>query len=85
MGLCLHLHECLKYFLDRERKINGNVKPFTKAKSHFADAGSFEEDDALKETMPSIITSTGRGATKNVLQLPKEDIPTDQLKKEENK
>jgi len=35
--------------------------------------------------MSSIITFTGKGGMKNVLQAPKEDIPTHQLKKEESK
>ena len=46
-----------------------------KAKSHFTNVRFFEEDDAPKETMPSTITSMGKGGTKNVLQMPKEDIP----------
>jgi len=45
------LYLCLKYYRDGERKINGNVKPFTKVESHFAEARFFEEDDAPKESM----------------------------------
>ena len=58
-----------------ERKINGSIKPFTKAESHFTDARFFEEDDTPKETMPVAITSTGRGSMKNVIQVPKEYMP----------
>ena len=52
------------YYHDGEKKINGNVKPFTKAKSHFANARFFEEGVAPKETMPSTISSTGKGVVK---------------------
>jgi len=36
----------------------------TKAESHFADVRVFEEEDAPKETMPSTITSMGKGGHK---------------------
>jgi len=61
------LHQCLKYYQGGERKINGSVKPFTGAKSHFTDGSFFEEDDTTKETMPTTITSTGRGSMKNII------------------
>ena len=61
-----------------------DVKPFTTAESHVVDAKFFEEDDNPKETMPATITSIGRGSMKNVIQFPKEDMPTHQLQKEEN-
>ena len=79
--LCEHgivpstLHHYLKHYRGDERKINGGVKPFTRAKSHFADARFFEEDDTPKETMPASSTSTGKGTMKNVIQVPKEDVP----------
>jgi len=38
-----------------------------------------------KETMPAAITSTGSGSMKNVIQVPKKDMPTHQFQKEENK
>jgi len=67
-----------------ERKINGNVKPFNKVESHFVDAGFFEKENVPKETMPSTITSTGRGNTNNVIQVSKEDGPTHEPLKEES-
>jgi len=70
------LHQCLNYYRGRERKINGSVKPFTRVESHFTNAGFFEEDDTPKETMQATITSTGRGSMKNVIEVPKEDMPT---------
>jgi len=69
------LHQCLKYYLGRERKIKGNVKPFTRAESHFADARFFEEDNTPKETMLATITSIGRGSMHNIIQMPREDVP----------
>jgi len=65
-------------------KINGSVKPFTRAESHFAYASFFEEDDTLKETMPTTITSIVRGSIKNIIQMPREDLPAHQLQKEES-
>jgi len=60
------------------------TKPFTRAESHFADARFFEEDKTPKETMPASITSIGKGTMENVIQVPKEDAPVHQLRKEEN-
>jgi len=45
------LHQCLKYYCDGEKKINGDVKPFTKAESYFVDARFFGENAPVKETM----------------------------------
>jgi len=53
------LHQCLKYYRDGEKKINDDVKPFTKAESYFVDARFFEEGAHLKEAMPAFISSTG--------------------------
>jgi len=78
------LHQCLKYYRGGERKINGSVKPFTKAESHFTDARFFEEDDTTKETMPATMTSIGRGGMKNIIQMPREDLPAHQLEKKES-
>jgi len=73
------LHQCLKYYRGGERKINGNVKPFTRAKSHFADARLFKEDDTPKEAMPATITATGRGRIKNIIQMRREHVPAHQF------
>jgi len=56
-----------------------DVKPFTRAESHFADARFFEEDDTPRETMPASITSTGKVTMKNIIQVPEEDVPAHQL------
>ena len=58
------LHKCLKYYCGGEKKINGDVKPFTKAESHFTDSKFFEQGTASKKIMPSIISSIGRGELK---------------------
>jgi len=62
--VALTLHQCLKYYRGGERKISGDVSPFTRAESYFADAKFFEEDSAHKEMMISIISSTGKGEPK---------------------
>jgi len=78
------LHQGLKYYRGRKRKINGSIKPFTRTESHFPYARFFGEDDTPKEMMPTAITSAGRGTVKNVIQVPKKDMCTHQLQKEEN-
>jgi len=79
------LHQCLKYYRDGENKINGDVKPFTKAESYFADARFLEEGAAPKETMPSTISSIGKGVTKKAPRVTKYDAPKQQLEKEASK
>ena len=85
------LHLCLKYYREDEKKINSDVKPFTIAKSHFADPKFFEEDAALKETIPVAISSIGKGSVKNAKEthVPLEDngdgsIKPQQQRKEKN-
>ena len=48
-----------KYYRDAKRRINSNVKSFTKVEFHFVDARYFKED-APKESMSSAITSMGK-------------------------
>jgi len=50
--------------LGRQRRINDNIKPFTDIESHFIDARFFEDGCAPKETVPSIISLTGKVAQK---------------------
>jgi len=64
------LHQCLKYYRGGERKINGDVKLFTKAESHFTDSKFFEEDFTPKEMMIPTISSTGKGDSKVVKDTP---------------
>ncbi|KAL9239139.1 hypothetical protein vseg_013488 [Gypsophila vaccaria] len=59
------LHQCLKYYRGGERKINADVKPFTKADSLFADARFFEENGTSSELLPAMISSTGKGIKKS--------------------
>ena len=54
------LHKCLKYYKGREKKINGKIKPFARAESHFTNAGFFGKGDTPKETMSSTISSIGK-------------------------
>ena len=53
-----------KYYHKGERKINGDVRPFTKAESHFTNAKFLEEGSAPKEMMISIMFSTSKGDSK---------------------
>jgi len=79
------LHQCLMYYHDGEKKINGNVKPFTKAKSHFVDARFFKEGAAPKETMLLTISSTGKCVVKKAPRAIKDDASKQQLEKEASK
>ncbi|XP_074313449.1 uncharacterized protein LOC141648620 [Silene latifolia] len=65
------LHQCLKYYRGGERRINGDVKPFSKVDSFFADAKFFEESGTSSEFLPSTISSTGtRGKEKEAVNSP---------------
>lgn len=57
------LHQCLKYFQDGEKKINGDVKPFTKVEAHITDVKFFEEE-VESEVLPPKISSTEMGKAK---------------------
>ena len=63
------LHQCLKYYRDGEKKVNGDTKPFAKAESYFADARFFDEDAPLKEAMPATISSTGKRSEEDTLRM----------------
>jgi len=56
--VALTLHRYLKYYCHRKKKINSDVRPFTKAKSYSDDVRFFEEDAILKENMPIVISAT---------------------------
>jgi len=49
--------------------------PFTIVESHFADVRFFKEGAAPKETMPSTISSTGKGGAKTAPQARKDYAP----------
>jgi len=49
---------------------NGDVKPFTKAESHFADSKFFEEDFTPNEIMISTISTMEKGASKVIKGTP---------------
>ncbi|XP_074308174.1 uncharacterized protein LOC141643048 [Silene latifolia] len=51
---------------DGEKKINGDVKPFSTVESYFADARFYEEQDAPSEMLPSSIISTGTRISKKI-------------------
>ncbi|XP_074266017.1 uncharacterized protein LOC141588475 [Silene latifolia] len=53
------LHQCLKYYRDGEKNVNGDVKPFSTVESYFADTRFYEENDTPIEMLPSTIFSTG--------------------------
>ncbi|KAK9669832.1 hypothetical protein RND81_13G157500 [Saponaria officinalis] len=56
------LHQCLKFYRNGEKKVNGDVKPFTEAETYFADAKFYHENEAPSEMWPTSIASTGTKA-----------------------
>jgi len=59
-------HQCPKYHCSGKKKINSDVKPFTKVKPHFVNSKFFEEGTIAKETIPSMISSIGKGGSKAI-------------------
>ncbi|KAK9677082.1 hypothetical protein RND81_11G120500 [Saponaria officinalis] len=56
------LHQCLKFYRNGEKKVNGDVKPFTEAETYFADAKFYHENEAQSEMWPTSIATTGTKA-----------------------
>ena len=57
------LHQCLKYYRGGVKKIDGDVKPFTRAESYFADAKFLENDEEISaEVSPSQMALTSKEA-----------------------
>jgi len=74
--VALTLHHYLTYYCSGENKINGDVKPLIKVKSHFVDSKFFEEYTAPKKLMSSMIFSTDKGslmAIKDSYMVPRHD------------
>ncbi|KAM2195646.1 hypothetical protein ACFX1R_029624 [Malus domestica] len=58
------LHQCLKFYREMVKVIQGDTKPFTEVESHFAD-GKFNMDkDIMPEALPKEITSTSKSTPK---------------------
>jgi len=60
MDVASTLRQCLKYYHSNEKRIIGDVKPFTKAKLHFINSKLFEEGTVPKETMLLVISSAAK-------------------------
>ncbi|KAA0036725.1 uncharacterized protein E6C27_scaffold1244G00090 [Cucumis melo var. makuwa] len=62
------LHQCFKFYKQGIRKVNADTKPFTKAKSHFADAKFYTKSDDV-----SVVISTkvpvAKGTYKHVQEM----------------
>ncbi|KAB2604851.1 hypothetical protein D8674_037138 [Pyrus ussuriensis x Pyrus communis] len=59
------LHQCLKFYREGVKVIQGDTKPFTEAESHFADAKFYMDEDVVPEALPEDIKSTGKAAPKS--------------------
>ena len=53
------LHQCLKFYQEGVKVIQGDTKPFTEAESHFADAKFYTDENMVPEALPEEIRSTG--------------------------
>ncbi|KAM1284926.1 hypothetical protein ACFX2J_027560 [Malus domestica] len=58
------LHQCLKFYQEGVKVIYGDTKPFTEAKSHFADAKFYMDEDMVPEALPKEIKSTSKATPK---------------------
>ena len=58
------LHQCLKFYREWVKVIQGDTKPFTEGKSHFADAKFYMYEEMVPKTLPKEIKSTGEAAPK---------------------
>ncbi|KAM1094242.1 hypothetical protein ACFX2B_009148 [Malus domestica] len=46
------LHQCLKFYLEGAKVIQGDTKPFTEAESHFANAKFYMDEEIVPEAHP---------------------------------
>ncbi|KAM2449117.1 hypothetical protein PS1_019250 [Malus domestica] len=68
-------HQCLKYYREGVKVIQGNTKPFTKVESYFMDTKFYMDEDTVPEAFPKEIKSTSKAAPKkNEWQ----DVPKEQ-------
>lgn len=58
------LHQCLKFYRERVKVIQGDTKLFTEAESHFTDAKFYIDKDMVPEALSKEIKSTGKVAAK---------------------
>ncbi|KAM1624624.1 hypothetical protein ACFX2K_022786 [Malus domestica] len=58
------LYQCLKYYLEGVKVIQGDTKPFIEAKSHFADVKFYMDEETMPESLPKKIKSTSKAAPK---------------------
>ena len=58
------LHQCLKFYREGVKVIQGDTKPFTEAESHFANAKFYMDEDMVPEAIPKEIKSTGKATPK---------------------
>ncbi|KAK2974030.1 LOW QUALITY PROTEIN: hypothetical protein RJ640_006222 [Escallonia rubra] len=68
------LHQCLKFYRDGEKKVDGDCRPFTEAESYFADAKFYMESETSQECLPRETSS----AKKNEPQKGKQVTVTSQ-------
>uniref|UniRef100_A0A803LLV7 Uncharacterized protein n=1 Tax=Chenopodium quinoa TaxID=63459 RepID=A0A803LLV7_CHEQI len=71
------LRQCFKYYKNGERRVSAEVKPFSEAESHFADAKFHIDQEEPVEVMPLEIASIGKQAPKK--QQTKEDPPSKEV------
>ncbi|KAM1845265.1 hypothetical protein ACFX13_019587 [Malus domestica] len=58
------LHQCLKFYQEEVKVIQGDTKPFTEAESHFADTKFYMDEDIVPEALPEEIKPTGKATPK---------------------
>ncbi|KAM2757226.1 hypothetical protein PS2_019002 [Malus domestica] len=58
------LHQCLKFYQEGVKVIQGDTKPFIEAESHFADTKFYMDEEMVPEALPKEIKSTNKAAPK---------------------
>ncbi|KAM2117186.1 hypothetical protein ACFX1R_010767 [Malus domestica] len=57
-------HQCLKFYREGVKVIQGDTKPFTEVESHFTDAKFYMDEDMVREAPPKEIKSTTKATHK---------------------
>ncbi|KAM1179922.1 hypothetical protein ACFX2J_018898 [Malus domestica] len=60
------LHQCLKFYREGVKVIQGDTKPFIKVKSHFADAKFYLDEEMVPEALPKVIKSQVKSHPKRI-------------------
>ncbi|KAM2028575.1 hypothetical protein ACFX16_040184 [Malus domestica] len=58
------LYQCLKFYREGVKVIQGDTKPFTEAELHFTDVKFYMDEEIVPKALPKEIKSTGKATPK---------------------